>query len=90
MVHGGLAAIDASTAAILNALSPLWATLFAALWIREPITPAKSVGIVLCLAGTAVLVGWVPVAMTPRELFAASLSVAATALYGYSIVYTKV
>src|SRR6185437_16377445 len=39
---------------------------------------------------TAVLMGWVPVAMTPRELFAASLSIAATALYGYTIVYTKV
>ena len=90
LIAEALTAIDASTAAILNALSPLWATLFAALWIREPITPAKSVGIVLCLAGTAVLVGWQPTPMTHRELVAASMSVAATALYGYTIVFTKV
>ncbi len=90
LIAQAVTVIDASTAAILNALSPLFASVVAALWIREPITPAKAAGIALCLAGTAVLVGWVPVAMTPRELFAASLSVAATALYGYTIVYTKV
>jgi len=90
LIAEALTAIDASTAAILNALSPLWATLFAALWIRDPITPAKSVGIVLCLVGTAVLVGWQPTPMAQRELVAASMSVAATALYGYTIVFTKV
>ena len=89
LIAEALTAIDASTAAILNALSPLWATLFAAIWIRDPITPAKTVGIFLCLAGTAVLVGWTPTPMTHRELLAASMSVAATALYGYTIVFTK-
>src|SRR3954466_15013189 len=37
-------------------------------------------GIALCLAGTAVLVGWTPQPITSRELFGASLSVIATAL----------
>ena len=90
LIAQAVTVIDASTAAILNALCPLFASIFAALWIRDPITPAKAAGIALCLAGTAVLVGWVPVAMSPRELFAASLSVAAAAVYGYTIVYTKV
>ena len=90
LIAQAVTVIDASTAAILNALSPLFASVFAALWIRDPITPSKAAGIALCLTGTAVLVGWVPVAMTPRELFAASLSVAAAAIYGYTIVYTKV
>jgi drug/metabolite transporter (DMT)-like permease len=90
LIAQALTTIDASTAAILNALSPLFASLVAAVWIRDPVTPAKLTGIALCLAGTAVLVGWTPVPMTPRELFAASLSVAATALYGYTIVFTKV
>ena len=77
LIAEALTTIDASTAAILNALSPLWATLFAALWIRDPITPTKSVGIVLCLAGTAVLVvvltltGW---SYTARQLRAQALS----------------
>lgn len=90
LIAQALTVIDASTAAILNALSPLFASLVAAVWIRDPITPAKAAGIALCIAGTAVLVGWTPSAMTSRELLAASMSVAATALYGYTIVFTKV
>lgn len=90
LIAQALKAIDASTAAILNALAPLWASIVAAIWIREPITPAKATGIALCLAGTAVLVGWTPTPMSARELLAASLSIAATMLYGYTIVFTKV
>ena len=82
--------IDASTAAILNALAPLFATVVAAIWIRDPVTPAKMSGIALCVAGTAVLVGWTPKPMTGAELLAAGMSIAATALYGYTIVFTKV
>jgi drug/metabolite transporter (DMT)-like permease len=90
LIAEALTAIDASTAAILNALSPLFASIVAAIWIKDPITPAKASGIALCLVGTAVLVGWTPSPMTPRELLAASFSIAATALYGYTIVFTKV
>jgi drug/metabolite transporter (DMT)-like permease len=90
LIAQALKAIDASTAAILNALSPLWASVVAAVWIRDPITPAKAAGIALCLVGTAVLVGWTPSPMSATELAAASMSVAATMLYGYTIVFTKV
>ena len=58
LIAEALTVIDASTAAILNALSPLFASVVAAVWIRDPITPAKAAGIALCLAGTAILVGW--------------------------------
>ena len=90
LIAEALTVIDASTAAILNALAPLFASLVAAVWIRDPITPAKAAGIALCLAGTAVLVGWTPTPMTGRELLAMAMSVAATAVYGYTIVFTKV
>ena len=90
LIAEALTTIDASTAAILNALAPLFASVVAAIWIRDPLTPAKTAGIALCLAGTAVLVGWTPSPMTSRELLAASMSIAATALYGYTIVFTKV
>jgi drug/metabolite transporter (DMT)-like permease len=82
--------IDASTASILNALVPLFTTIVAALWMREAITPAKAAGIVLSIAGTAVLVGWTPQPMSGKELLAASMSVAATVLYGINIVYSRV
>ena len=90
LIAQALTAIDASTAAILNALSPLFASVVAAIWIRDPLTPEKLAGIATCLLGTAVLVGWTPSPMSARELLAASCSVAATALYGYTIVFTKV
>jgi drug/metabolite transporter (DMT)-like permease len=90
LIGEALRSIDASTGAILNALAPLWASIVAALWIREPITAAKAVGIALCLVGTAVLVGWTPTPMTATQLLAASMSVAATMVYGYTIVFTKV
>ncbi|HEX4333366.1 MAG TPA: DMT family transporter [Usitatibacter sp.] len=90
LIAQALTVIDASTAAILNALSPLFASITAALWIRDPLTPTKVSGIALCLAGTVVLVGWTPAPMSARELVGASFSVLATAIYGYTIVFTKV
>lgn len=90
LIAQALTVIDASTAAILNALSPLFACIVAAAWIREKLTAAKLGGIALCVAGTAVLVGWTPAPLSARELAAAGMSVAATAIYGYTIVFTKV
>ena len=82
--------IDASTAAILNATSPLFSALIASLWIHERLTVPKVAGIVLCIAGIAVLVGWTPQPMSSSELLACGMSVCASILYGYSSVYTKV
>ena len=90
LIAEALRTIDASTAAILNALVPLFATIVAATWIREPITPPKMAGIALSILGTAVLVGWTPTPMSGKELLAASMSVAATMLYGINIVFSKV
>jgi len=90
LIAEALTTIDASTAAILNALSPLFASIVAAIWIRDPLTPAKMAGIALCLLGTAVLVGWTPAPMSGRELLAAAYSILATAIYGFTIVFTKV
>jgi drug/metabolite transporter (DMT)-like permease len=82
--------IDASTAAILNATSPLFSALIASLWIHEKLTAPKLTGIALCIAGIAVLVGWTPKPMTGTELLACAMSIGAAILYGYSSVYTKV
>ena len=90
MIAGALTSIDASTAAILNALSPLFTAVIAAVWIRDPLTLPKMAGIALCLLGTMVLVGWTPTPMTNAQLVGASMSVGATVLYGLSNVYTKV
>ncbi|HET9653334.1 MAG TPA: DMT family transporter [Usitatibacter sp.] len=90
LIAQALESIDASTGAILNALAPLWASVVAAVWIRDPITPAKAGGIALCLFGTAVLVGWTPAPMSRAELAGTAMMVVATIVYGYTIVFTKV
>ena len=90
LIAEALRTIDASTAAILNALVPLFTTIVAAMWISERITPAKAAGVLLSIAGTAVLVGWTPQPMTAGELLAAAMSVAATILYGINIVFSRV
>ena len=90
LIAQALKTIDASTAAILNALSPLFAAIVAAFWIRDRLTPAKLGGIALSIFGTAILVGWRPAPMSGLELLACGMSILATALYGYIIVFTKV
>jgi len=82
--------IDASTAAILNATSPIFSAIVAAAWIRERLTVEKVAGIAISVAGIAILVGWTPKPMTGAELFACSLSLAACACYGFMSVFTKV
>jgi drug/metabolite transporter (DMT)-like permease len=82
--------IDASTAAILNATSPLFSAVIASLWIHERLTVPKVTGIALCIAGIAVLVGWTPRPMSSAELLACGMSICASVCYGYSSVYTKV
>lgn len=90
LIAEALRTIDASTAAILNALVPLFTTIVAAMWIADRITPAKAAGVLLSIAGTAVLVGWTPQPMSAQELLAAAMSVAATILYGINIVFSRV
>ena len=90
LIAQALKTIDASTAAILNALSPLFAAIVASIWIRDRMTFAKIGGIALCLVGTAVLVGWRPAPMSGIELLSSGMSVLATAIYGYTLVFTKV
>ncbi len=82
--------IDASTAAILNATSPVFSALVAAAWLGERLTLEKAGGIALSVAGIALLVGWTPKPMGAHELLACSLSLAACACYGFVSVFTKV
>lgn len=90
MIAEALKVIDASTAAILNALSPLFGALVARVWLGEPLGARRIAGIALCIAGTAILVGWTPRPMSSAEMLAALYSIAATAIYGFTSVFTKV
>lgn len=90
LIATGVRTIDASTAAILNATSPIFSAIVAAIWIRERLTVEKIAGIALSIAGIAVLVGWTPRPMSAAELLACALCLAACACYGFTSVFTTV
>lgn len=90
LIGTAIRTIDASTAAILNATSPIFSAIVAAIWIRDRLTLEKVAGIGLSIAGIAVLVGWTPKPMSAAELFACALSLTACACYGWVSVFTKV
>src|SRR5260221_6180417 len=62
--------ITASAAAILNATSPFFAAIVAALWLKDALTLRKLVGMALGLAGVALLLGWQSEPLTGTTLLA--------------------
>lgn len=82
--------LTASFAAILNATSPIFGALIAAFWIKEALTLRKTIGLLLGVAGVAVLVGWNPAPLTPIVLRSVGLSLLGAAFYGLASVYINV
>lgn len=81
--------LPASLAAILNATSPLFGAVIAAIWIKDSLTRRKIAGLALGLIGVGVLVGWSPTEFTPVVAIAAGASLLGAAFYGLASVYTK-
>jgi len=81
--------LPASLAAILNATSPLFGAIIAAIWIQDPLTRRKLTGLALGLLGVSVLVGRSPLALSPAVALAAGASLLGAAFYGLASVYTK-
>ena len=82
--------VSASTAAILNATSPFFGAIVAALWLREPLTLRQLAGMGLGLSGVALLVGWQPEPLSGLVLVATLACLAAALCYGVASVYAKV
>lgn len=81
--------LSASMAAILNATSPLFGALFSALWLREPLTGRKVTGIVVAVAGVAIVVGFSPLPLNAPTLLAVGSSLLAATCYGLAGTYTR-
>jgi drug/metabolite transporter (DMT)-like permease len=81
--------VPASVAAILNATSPFFATVVAALWLQDRVTPPKLLGMGLGMAGVALLVGWSPQPLTAVQWVAVLACLAASMCYGIASVYAK-
>jgi drug/metabolite transporter (DMT)-like permease len=81
--------LSASLAAILAATTPLFTVLAAAIWLGERLTPANMVGVLLGLAGVAVLVGGGSLPPGDTAPLAVGAALVAALLYALSSIYAR-
>ncbi|MFZ6046646.1 DMT family transporter [Pseudomonas sp. CR3202] len=81
--------LPAGYSAIFNATTPLMGVLIGALFFAEKLTGAKAVGVLLGLAGVAVLTRTGPVAFDAQLLWGAAACLVATTCYGFAGFMTK-
>lgn len=74
--------LPAGYSAILNAMAPLMGVMIGAAFFAERITAAKAAGVLVGLAGVAVLTQIGPVSMTETVLWAVAACLLATFCYG--------
>ncbi|PVY76716.1 threonine/homoserine efflux transporter RhtA [Cupriavidus alkaliphilus] len=76
--------LPAGYSAVFNAMTPLMGVMIGALAFAEPLTRAKAMGVMLGVAGVAVLTRTGPVAFSAEVLLGALACLVATACYGLS------
>lgn len=81
--------LPAGYLAIINGMVPLWAALFAAWLLREPLGARRAAGFLLGIAGVALLVNLGPVELNVKTLAAAGAAVAGAACWGWAGVMIK-
>jgi drug/metabolite transporter (DMT)-like permease len=81
--------LPASYLAILNATVPLYAVVLAAIWLDEPLTLAKLLGIVTGIAGVVLVTGAGAIEMDGKAWLAAGAVLAATLCYAVAAVGIK-
>jgi drug/metabolite transporter (DMT)-like permease len=81
--------ITSSLAAILNATTPMFAAVVAALWLKDPLTRKKGAGLLLGFIGVAILVGWSPIPVEEKVLLSVAAMLAASFCYAIGGVYAK-
>ena len=81
--------VPASVESVLNALSPLFAAVFSAIWLGEPLTARKVAGLVIGASGVAAIATFGSLPASPMLLPSILACVLATACYGLGGVYIK-
>ncbi|MEP6941355.1 MAG: DMT family transporter [Betaproteobacteria bacterium] len=81
--------IPVSVAAIVNATSPFFGAIVAALWLGDRVTPGKLAGMALGFAGVVLLVGWRPELSSGDALLSVCACLAGALCYGIASVYAK-
>ena len=80
--------LDASLAAILNAMTPLFTAIISYVWAKDRFTKRKLIGLILGIIGVVVLVGWNPQQMQGRMIISVFLSLGAALFYGIGGVFS--
>ncbi|MEL6405098.1 MAG: EamA family transporter [Chloroflexota bacterium] len=81
--------MTASLAALLNATTPLFSAVIAALWIQERLTISKVFGLFLGILGVGIIVGWQSDNFDPTRVNGILLMLGASLSYGIAVVYGK-
>ena len=81
--------LTASLAAILNATTPLFTAIAAAIWLREALTWRQVAGLIMGFGGVTLLVGWDAQAITVVVVFSVGASLLAALSYALGGIYVK-
>ena len=81
--------LTASLAAILNSTTVMFTAIVAAVWMGDPLTARKTLGILLGIVGVSVLVGWDPLPLNGAVLFAVAAMLLASFSYALGATYAK-
>lgn len=82
--------LPASLAAILNATTPLFTAIVAAIWLHDRLRVKKVIGLVVGVVGVGMLVGWSSLPLNTTLFLSVGASLAAACCYGIGGVYSKV
>lgn len=81
--------LNASIAAILNATTPLFTAIIAAVWLGERLSWRRIAGLLLGVGGVAVLVGWSPLPLSSSVILGGIGALMAAFSYGVAAVYAR-
>jgi drug/metabolite transporter (DMT)-like permease len=81
--------LPAGFTSILNATTPLFGTVVAALWFAEELTTSRLLGLVVGFAGVVVLIGWQTLVLTPMVVAGMAAGIGAAMMYAIAAPYAR-
>ncbi len=81
--------LPASLLGIINACTPLFGSIFAAIWLGEGFGLRRAIGVILGLGGVTLANGWGNIALTPPTLMAIGVTLIAPLCYALSGIFIK-
>lgn len=89
LIAHAVISLNASVAAILNATTPLFTAIVAAIWLGEVFDARRAAGVALGIGGVAIIVGWSPLPVSGRAMLAVAQALVAALSYGLAAVYAR-